>query len=304
MTPDQACARTARQQYGVLSRSQALTAGISSSGIGRRVAGGRWERVLPAVYRVAGAPETWEQRLLAACLHAGPGAVASHRAAAALWRMDGVRPGSVEITARRQVRSVGVIGHQFPLPPRHITSIGPIPVTDPARTLLDLGSVLSWEIVDQGLDDALRRGLTTLPRLWRRLRAEAERGRSGAGVLRGLLAVRDPASAPPESVLEARLALLLRRSGLPAPVAQYEIREARRRVARLDFAWPDHMVALEADGYRYHSGRAAWQRDLTRRNALTGRGWRVLHVTWEDLARHPERVAAAIRNALRSAPFS
>ena len=234
---------------------------------------------------------------MAACLHAGRGAVVSHRSAAALWRFEGVEPGSVEITTPRRIRCGNMIARRSRLSRRHVTSIGPIPVTDPVRTLLDLGAVVTPQIVEQ-IDDALRRGLTTLDRLRRRLRAEGGTGRRGAGVLRTLISARDPASAPAESALEARVRRLIAGSRLPAPVPQYEVRDQGRLLARVDFAWPDHMVALEADGYRYHSGRAAWQRDLTRRNALTGRGWRILHVTWEDLTRRPKAVTAAIRTAL------
>ena len=250
------------------------------------------------MYRVAGSPRIWEQSLMAACLHAGREAVVSHRAAAALWRLEGVDPGSVDIIAPRRVRSADITARRSPVSRRHITSIGPIPVTDPARTLLDLGAVVTPHIAERALDDALRRGLTTLDRLRRRLRAEGGNGRRGASVLRTLISARDPASAPAESALEARVRRLIAGSRLPTPVPQYEVRDQGRLLARVDYAWPDHMVALEADGYRYHSGRAAWQRDLTRRNALTGRGWRILHVTWEDLTRRPKAVTAAIRTAL------
>jgi very-short-patch-repair endonuclease len=74
-------------------------------------------------------------------------------------------------------------------------------------------------------------------------------------------------------------------------------------LARVDLAYPDVLLAIEADGYRYHSGRVAWQRDLERRNALTSRGWRVIHVTWKDVVLEGERVAADIRRALGIARF-
>jgi very-short-patch-repair endonuclease len=99
-------------------------------------------------------------------------------------------------------------------------------------------------------------------------------------------------------VLEARLWKLLRRSRLPRPILQYEVRDGRRLVARVDFAWPDRAVAVEADGYRFHGDVAAWGRDLRRRNELTGRGWRVVHVTWADVTRRPDEVLAVIGRAL------
>jgi very-short-patch-repair endonuclease len=130
-------------------------------------------------------------------------------------------------------------------------------------------------------------------------------GRSGPGpVLR--IVERWDALAPPESVLESKLLRLIRREGLPEPVAQWRVRERGRVVARLDFAYPDHRVAIEADGYRWHGDIGRWQADLARRNALTRLGWLVLHFTWDDIARHPKQVAGTIRHAIsgRSVPIS
>jgi len=53
-------------------------------------------------------------------------------------------------------------------------------------------------------------------------------------------------------------------------------------------------LALEADGYRWHSGRQAWQRDLRRRNALTAAGWEVLHATWSDLGTDGLQILAEV----------
>ena len=65
-------------------------------------------------------------------------------------------------------------------------------------------------------------------------------------------------------------------------------------IARIDLAYPDRLLAIEADGYRYHSGRHAWQRDLIRQTELTSRGWRVLRFSWEDVHRRPEWVVEEV----------
>lgn len=237
---------------------------------------------------------------MAACLHAGPGAAASHRAAAVLWGMTGVKDRVVEIVTPRRLRSPGIVVHQTEVGLRSVTQVGPIPATDPTRTLFDLGAVAPAWVVESAVDDALRRRLTTLADLWGLLEAAGGRGRRGTGVLRSLLRDRDPRSAPPESALESRLARLLREAGVPPPTPQLEVPVGGGRTARIDFAWPDAMVAVEADGYRYHSGRASWEHDLARRNALTGSGWRVIHVTWHDVSRRPEATVATIRAAVLS----
>lgn len=269
--------------------------------IERRLATGRWEQVLPGVYRFGGTPGSWKQDLMAACLHAGDCAGASHRSAAALWELQGVDGHVVEIITPRRLRHPGVIAHRTRIPRRRLTTMDGIPATNPARTLLDLGAVVPPWVVEDALDDALRRRLVDVRSLRRLLDADGARGRNGTGVLRALLEDRSPGHAPAESVLETRLAALLRRSTLPYPVQQHEVRVGGRVVARVDFAWPDVKVAVEADGYRFHSGRRAWRKDRSRRNVLTGAGWRVLHVTWEDLRDRPEVVVGDIRRALRSA---
>jgi hypothetical protein len=88
-----ACAALATLQYGLVERGQARARGMPAAAIDRRVASGAWIRVHERVYRLPGAPLTWEQRLLAACLAAGPGAVASHRSAVAPVEAGALRRG-------------------------------------------------------------------------------------------------------------------------------------------------------------------------------------------------------------------
>jgi very-short-patch-repair endonuclease/predicted transcriptional regulator of viral defense system len=287
-----------RDQYGVLSRAQAVKAGLSPRSVDRRLATGRWESVLPGVYRAAGVPGSWHQSVRAACLWAGDDAFASHRTAAALWGLDDSVLGEPEISTTRRVRHSGIIVHVAEIPNCDRASVASIPTTGVARTLFDLGAVTGRETVEAALDDALRRRLTSFGRLTRRLEDLGGRGRRGAAVLRSLLEVRDPKNAPPDSVLEARLIRVLRRANLPEPSRQFEVREKGKLLARVDLAYPDLHLAIEADGYRYHSGWAAWQRDLERRNRLTSRGWRVIHVTWADITSGGKEIVTEIRRAL------
>ena len=91
--------------------------------------------------------------------------------------------------------------------------------------------------------------------------------------------------------------LLMRRGGLPAPLAQYRVFDEAGFVARVDFAHPELRPAIEYDGL-WHGARTAFVDDRRRLNRLTAAGWVVLHVTADDL-RHPERLLARIR-ALRA----
>jgi len=83
------------------------------------------------------------------------------------------------------------------------------------------------------------------------------------------------------------------------PAVQHEIRTRRGRVV-LDFAYLDKKIAIEADGFRWHSSRQQWDHDRVRANALTMLGWTVLRVTWTHLHDRPDEVIEAIRATLSS----
>ena len=291
---EERCAVIARRQQGLLTRQQLLSTGLSPRSIGRRLAIGRLTVVHPGVYRVSGSPDSQEQRVLAACLWSD--GVASHRTAAALWNLDGVVPICLEITTPRRVRSQQIKVYRGRLPAEHVTKIGRTPVTTVPRTLFDLGSVADTATVEAAVTDALRRKRTTLTRLRSCLDEAGGKGRPGASVLRSILET--IGMQPVESVLELLLRLL-RRHGLPEPVCQFDIRKGSTLVARVDVAYPELRLAIEADGFRFHSGPGSWERDLARRNELTALGWHVIHVTWADLNERPQRVAEQVRQALR-----
>lgn len=115
--------------------------------------------------------------------------------------------------------------------------------------------------------------------------------------MRALLDARE--EVVPESVFERRLLRVLRAAGLPKPELQYEVRDGGRLVARVDFAYPDARLAIEADGFSHHSGRPAWERDRARGNVLVRLGWRVIRVTWRMCQEDPRAVTDAIARTLR-----
>jgi very-short-patch-repair endonuclease len=123
-----------------------------------------------------------------------------------------------------------------------------------------------------------------------RLRDLGAAGRRGSGLLAELVGARAGVVLGPESPFETHLMRVLRAAGLPMQAVQHQV--GRYRV---DFAYPGARVAIEADGFRWHSTRQQWDRDRARRNALTAVGWSVLHVTWPELRERPEEVVAAVR---------
>ncbi len=283
-------------QHGVIAREQALALGLTAPQIHRRLEAGRWIAVHRGVYRSADVPFGWHGRVLAACLAFGPGALASHRAAGALWGLDGCERPPVEVTwpGTGSKRLAGAILHRTRVLPRADRAEREgVPATRPARTLVDLAAVLEHERLEAALDSALRDGLLTVAYLEGRLAALGTHGRHGAEALRAMLGERRDGR-PAESRWECRLARDLVAAGLPQPVRQFELCDGGRVAARFDLAYPGRRIGIEYESYRHHHGRQAWRRDQARHNRATALGWLVFHLTkGEGLA----AVVAAYRAA-------
>lgn len=288
----------ARGQHGVVTRAQATAAGFSVSAIARAVDRGEWQRLHPGIFQVDPAVHAVTAAVMGAVLRAPGEAWASHRTAAHLWGMSTVTPLRPEISTTANLRGGRAVVHRLASMPDQdrCIRIG-IPITSVERTLVDLAGVVGRSALEEIVVGALRARLTTVAELRRRGDELAAPGRRGSGTITRVLE-RWGDGAAPESVLEARMIGLLRRAGLPEPARQWPVTDGGRFVARLDFAYPRWMIAIETDGYRWHARPERWQRDLARRNALTRLGWMVLHFTWEDVQRKPREVAATIRSAL------
>lgn len=284
---DDAVTRLAARQHGCFSRAQVLAAGMTDRMIGRRIAAGRWVSVAGGVYRLAGVPVTWRQRALAACLVAGRGAVVSHRSAAVLWGISGFRPGRLEITVPAGCgnrNALARVHRSLDVPRAHRDGI---PVTRPARTIMDLARVVGGDVLEEAVDDVLCRRLVRLEQL---------QGGRGSKALRAVLDAWI-GDALPAGVAEMRVVRQLLAAGLPQPVRQYEIWVGGVLVARVDLAYPDHRLALELDGFRWHAGRGPFRSDRLRRNRIEAAGWRLLEAAPEDIAELVEGAAAIVRRA-------
>jgi len=175
--------------------------------------------------------------------------------------------------------------------------VGPIPTTNPTRTLLDVGSVLSQKGLEEALDSALRQRLTSVDRLRAGLKRLGGRGSRGPAALSKLLDARGDV-VPTDSALETRLSRLLRRHHLPQPERQVKVRDGNGFIGRVDFAYPEMKIAIEVQSHRWHSSWGAQRSDMDRLTRLQTQGWIIIQVTYEDLVRHPDRVAGRIRAAI------
>jgi very-short-patch-repair endonuclease len=294
--------RVAGAQHGLVTSAQA----VKALGPGRK---DRWVKerrllsVQPGVFRVSGAPQTWHQAVLAASL--ATEGIVSHRSAAELWGL--IQPaGYIDVSVRPDrkptLRPPAILHRIADLHPELAAERDGLRLTDPVRTVVDLGLVLpKWSV-----RDALSRGITTrlltVPQVTLLRQALGRRGRNGTGVLRQILEDRSMTDGTEESILERRFMDLVHRHGLPAPTFQHEVWHGGRFVARVDAAYADRKLAIEVDGFEHHSSPDAFQRDRTRQNRLVALGWTVLRFTWGDVVRRPASVAAQIAEAIDRLP--
>jgi very-short-patch-repair endonuclease len=289
----------ARRQHGLITTSQAVEA-LGPSRKDRWVREGRLLSVQPSVFRVSGAPETWHQSVMAAALAVD--GIASHRSAAELWGL--IQPaGYVEVSVpgdvRRKVRPPAIVHRIKDLRPGLAVERSGLRVTDPVRTVIDLGLVMPWFLVHRAIAKGISTKALTVGEVRTLRDALGRPGRNGTGIVRAILDGNLLILDKEESELEKRLTDLARRRQLPTFTLQHEVWSEGRFVARIDAAIPELKLAVEVDGFEFHSTPDAFQRDRSRQNALVALGWTVLRFTWSDVVHRPDYVATAIEAELR-----
>lgn len=284
-------------QGGVVTRAQALGAGLTRDAVKARLRSGRWRRLFPGVYITFTGDPTPATRRWAAVLGAGDGAVLSHRSAAE--EVGLADPGSdaihVTIPARRRLTPPpGVVVHRCAhLAERRHPTRRP-PQTRVEDTVLDLAiesptqdEAMAW------IAAACSGRLTTPDRV-----ARALRSRERVAGRRSLAALLDDAAAGCRSVLEWRyLRDVERAHGLPVAVRQ-SARPRRGGTFYDDVNYADHGVRVELDGRAAHPAQARW-RDFRRDNAAVAAGDAVLRYGAADVWERPCEVAAQVAGVLR-----
>ena len=164
-----------------------------------------------------------------------------------------------------------------------LTTLAGRPTTSPAWTAIEVARSLPRGRALATLDAALRSGHCD-PRALQSA-AIAQAGRRGVVEVRRLLALAD---ARAESPMESEARLVMVDGGLPTPVLQHEVIDARGRLRRLDFAWPEKWVAAEYDSDEWHAGADALRRDREKLAALQDLGWTVVPIVADDVRRRPQ----------------
>jgi very-short-patch-repair endonuclease len=297
---DRVLAKLAEGQLGLIHDHEALAVGVSPAQIRRRVRVGTLERVMPNVTRVAAVEATWEQRQLALCKWAGPGWVSSRTAAGAIYGFDGLVGIRHEISGAGRISRTptGVYVHErcVFLPGDQANSQG-IPVTSPARTVIDLSADLDHKHLERAFESAIRMGYITPEFLMRRLRKLGTKGRRRARRIIEVLV--DRGDAPPsDSDFEILIKQVLRDGDLPLPEMQVPVHDDQGFIARVDFIYPLLKLILEADSYKHHAGREDWATDGAKRRRITALGYSIMPITYRDVMTDRRAVQGSVRRAI------
>ncbi|MCW2675805.1 MAG: uncharacterized protein JWR70_845 [Modestobacter sp.] len=301
----------ATRRLGVFTAAEARQAGYTHSEVRHLVSSGRWVRLRRGVFATADDLAEVEGRgarhavdCLAVLLTLGrPLAVASHISAARLWGLpvQREREDTVRLTDPTQWRRrSNYLMTCAALPSAHCGTRGPVPVTSPARTLVDCSREWPLEDAVVAIDAALLRGRTSLPELEEVL-ATVRRwpGSSRAARAVGL------ADGRAESPLETRGRLRVVGSGLPVFEPQVEVRVAGRLVAVVDGWYEEAAVAVEFDGRLKYTdpwrdrtpGQVLWE-EKRREDELRALDVRVVRIADTDLGRGWTPVEQRLRGLL------
>jgi len=284
---------------GSITSAEIQALGGSREWLSRREREGWLERCGPSTYRLPGATSEWHATLAAVCHRLG--AVVSHESAAQLHGMPRLKRGLLVVTVpvRRSNRYPGVdVRQKTDLTPEQMVWKAGLPVTTPARTIIDLAAQLGVKRLARLVDWTVAQGLTSHETLLGLFADLGRRGKPGTKKLRKVMEDRGGTPDRDPSELESRLLDLIERASLPPPTKEFKAPWLAPTNGRVDLAYREHLLVIEADSRRWHTQADAFLTDRERDNLAQLAGWRVLRFTWWDIEQRPEYVVLTIRRAL------
>ena len=291
---DERIAAIAAAQRGRVARWQLLLAGIGRSAIQRMVENGRLYRLHPGVYAVGHPARSELCRETEALLACRWGAVLSHHSAAALWRIrraNDQEPVDVLVVGGQATKKHDIRSRRTThLHPQQIRIRHGLPLTSPARTLIDIATDLRPRELEWALDEALATHIISKSQLAEAL--ERSQSRPGAAILRTLAEQRTTLTRT-RSHPEETLLRLLREADIKLPLVNVQLYGFEA-----DFYWPNERLVVEVDGYQWHSSRSAFERDHRKDVTFRAHGLEVDRFSAEQIEGRPYVVVAAVAGRL------
>ena len=275
----------------MISRQQLIRGGLGVRTISRRVEAGQLHQLHRGVYLVGDGRVNRRAEWLAAVLACGDGALLSHRSGGALWGIVRPRKGSIDVTSAVGRQRPGIAVHEGAICDEDRAEVDRIPVTTVARTLFDFAEAEDEDRLWRAAEEADRLRLLRVPEL------EAVYARCpGRRALRPIRRLIDAMSMPEDtqSPLEDRVLDLCGEYALPMPVTGATVLGHE-----VDAFWPARKLTVEADSWKFHGHRGAFERDRKRDAAMQAAGYRVIRLTHRRLEREPATVAAELRCLLQ-----
>jgi very-short-patch-repair endonuclease len=294
-TRDERIFAIAAAQRGRVARRQLVDAGISETTVSRLARSGWLRRQHSGVFAVGPDVPMPLGDETAALLAVRAGAALSHHTAAVILKLRGPESGDALVHVTVPGASVedldGVRIHRSRvLSRRDLLVREGLLVTAPARVLLDLAPVISERELERALDQMVIERVGTLRQVAELL---TRCGRhAGRGPVQDMLDAY-AATTFTRSEAEELFLALMRDAGLPQPLVN-----AKRHGYQIDFYWPREHVAVEVDGFAFHSSRAAFERDRLKDQHLRRAGITIIRVTWRQLQERPAAVIADVAQAL------
>jgi hypothetical protein len=282
---------------GGLATAQQLLAVMSRRSLALHVRTGAIVRVWRGVYALC-TPDL-STRLAGLDLIAGKPIVACMNTAAELYGFNTEQDSALHVLdpGVRMRPIVGLMVHQRV--GARLQRVAGRLATAPAWTAVEMARTLRRPRALAVLDAALH--CEACSRVELEAAVDEQKGRRGIVNVRELIGYADGRA---ESAMESEARLVFIDGGLPLPELQYEIVDRCGRLWRVDFAWPDAMLAVEYDSVEWHANPDAFRHDRLKVSRLRECGWSVVPIIVDDVRRTPFDLVAKINGHLDGASLA
>jgi very-short-patch-repair endonuclease len=279
---DQPLAALAGRQHGLVTAGQLVALGLSRNGIRERVRRGALHRHHRGVYSVGHAALAREGEMFAAVLAAREGAALGHDSVAELFELMRGRSPELHVVVPKRRTVPGVRVHRTTLHPLDVIVYRGIPMTNVARTLVDLSETWTADELTYAIGEAAFHKRFNLEATRRAM--DRANGRHRLHVLEEAIAEYLDGSKGAKSRKESAFLELLKAAGIVKPRVNVVIEGEE-----VDAHWPDRRLIVEVDGAGHRRPNVK-RNDARRDRLLAAAGWRVLRIDAEKIEAEPAEV--------------